>query len=32
VATLPETNSDLADLAEWMTPIIQGWMNYYGMF
>jgi len=28
-----KTTSDLADLAEWMNPIIQeGWMNYYGMF
>jgi hypothetical protein len=26
------TASDLADLAEWMNPVIQGWMNYYGMF
>jgi RNA-directed DNA polymerase len=26
------TISDLADLAEWMNPKIQGWMNYYGMF
>jgi RNA-directed DNA polymerase len=26
------TTSDLADLAEWMNPVIQGWMNYYGMF
>jgi RNA-directed DNA polymerase len=24
--------SDLADLAEWMNPVIRGWMNYYGRF
>jgi hypothetical protein len=22
------TTSDLADLAEWMNPVIRGWMNY----
>jgi RNA-directed DNA polymerase len=27
-----KTTSDLADLAEWMNPVIQGWMNYYGTF
>jgi len=26
------TTSDLADLAEWMNPVIRGWMNYYGSF
>lgn len=26
------TTSDLADLAEWLNPIIRGWMNYYGRF
>jgi RNA-directed DNA polymerase len=26
------TTSDLAELAEWMNPIIRGWMNYYGKF
>jgi RNA-directed DNA polymerase len=24
--------SDLAELAEWMNPVIRGWMNYYGRF
>ncbi|WP_158895906.1 group II intron reverse transcriptase/maturase [Amycolatopsis anabasis] len=23
---------DLADLAEWVNPIVAGWMNYYGRF
>jgi RNA-directed DNA polymerase len=26
------TTRDLADLAEWMNPVIRGWMDYYGTF
>jgi RNA-directed DNA polymerase len=26
------TNSDLMELAEWMNPIVRGWINYYGKF
>jgi RNA-directed DNA polymerase len=26
------TTSDLAGLAEWLNPVIRGWMNYYGKF
>ena len=26
------SNADLADLAEWINPIVRGWMNYYGEF
>jgi RNA-directed DNA polymerase len=26
------TTSDLAGLAEWMNPVVRGWMNYYGRF
>lgn len=26
------TTPDLAELAEWMNPVIRGWMNYYGKF
>ena len=26
------SNVDLADLAEWINPIVRGWMNYYGRF
>jgi len=26
------TTSDLAELAEWLNPVIRGWMNYYGKF
>jgi len=26
------TTADLAALAEWMNPVIRGWMNYYGKF
>jgi RNA-directed DNA polymerase len=26
------TTLDLAELAEWMNPVIRGWMNYYGKF
>jgi RNA-directed DNA polymerase len=26
------TNLSLNDLAEWLNPIIAGWMNYYGRF
>jgi hypothetical protein len=26
------TTSNLAELAEWMNPVIRGWMNYYGKF
>ena len=26
------TTSDLVELAEWMNPVISGWMNYYGKF
>ena len=26
------TTSDLGELAEWMNPVIRGWMNYYGVF
>ncbi len=26
------TTADLAELAEWMNPIIRGWMSYYGKF
>lgn len=24
--------SDLAELAEWINPVVRGWMNYYGQF
>ena len=26
------TNLSLDDLAEWLNPIIAGWMNYYGRY
>lgn len=26
------TRHDLADLAEWINPIVRDWMNYYGRF
>jgi RNA-directed DNA polymerase len=26
------TTADIAALAEWMNPVIRGWMNYYGKF
>ncbi len=26
------TGLELADLAEWINPIVRGWMNYYGQF
>jgi RNA-directed DNA polymerase len=26
------TTSDIAELAEWMNPVIRGWMTYYGKF
>ena len=26
------TTSDLAELAEWINPIVRGWMEYYGKF
>ncbi len=26
------TTTDIAALAEWMNPVIRGWMNYYGKF
>jgi len=26
------TTRDLAELAEWMNPVIRGWMEYYGTF
>ena len=26
------TTFDLAERAEWMNPVIRGWMNYYGKF
>jgi RNA-directed DNA polymerase len=26
------TTTDIAVLAEWMNPVIRGWMNYYGKF
>ena len=26
------TAMDLRDLAEWLNPIVRGWMNYYGEF
>jgi len=26
------TTRDLAELAEWMNPVIRGWMDYYGTF
>jgi len=28
----PHTTENLADLAEWINPIVRGWMNYYGAF
>jgi RNA-directed DNA polymerase len=27
-----QTNLSLDDLAEWLNPIVAGWMNYYGRF
>lgn len=27
-----KTTLDLADIAEWLNPIVRGWMNYYGTF
>jgi RNA-directed DNA polymerase len=27
-----KTTWDLADIAEWLNPIVRGWMNYYGTF
>src|SRR5271155_3234380 len=26
------TTSDIGELAQWMNPVIRGWMNYYGRF
>jgi hypothetical protein len=26
------TSMDLRELAEWLNPIVRGWMNYYGVF
>jgi RNA-directed DNA polymerase len=26
------TTSDIGELAQWMNPVIRGWMNYYGKF
>jgi hypothetical protein len=26
------TTSDLAELAEWVNPVVRGWMNYYGKY
>jgi RNA-directed DNA polymerase len=26
------TTTDLADLAEWINPVVRGWMTYYGRF
>ncbi len=26
------TTTDLADLAEWINPVVSGWMTYYGRF
>ena len=26
------SDSDLSDLARWMNPVVQGWINYYGQF
>jgi RNA-directed DNA polymerase len=26
------TTSDIGELAEWMNPVIRGWMSYYGKF
>ena len=26
------TSMDLGELAEWLNPIVRGWMNYYGEF
>ena len=26
------TSMDLGELAEWLNPIVRGWMNYYGKF
>jgi RNA-directed DNA polymerase len=26
------TTSDIAELAQWMNPVIRGWMTYYGRF
>src|ERR1017187_2341637 len=28
----PRTDIDLADIAEKINPILQGWLNYYGLF
>jgi hypothetical protein len=27
-----KTTANLEDLAEWINPIVRGWMNYYGEF
>ncbi|MFC0862932.1 group II intron maturase-specific domain-containing protein [Sphaerimonospora cavernae] len=26
------TTTDLAELAQWINPVVRGWMNYYGRF
>ena len=26
------TTSDIGELAEWMNPVVRGWMTYYGRF
>jgi RNA-directed DNA polymerase len=28
----PRTTSDIGELAEWMNPVMRGWINYHGKF